>query len=465
MNEKQTCRKRLTLFIIIVGCWWTTPTVWAASDAPPASPAASAPADTGTTPAEKDAPRPDRPPQELPPWRHKWEPTGETITKVEWIYFETHLKGNNLNQPVNTILRLTTNKGTQGYALCSLLMKKSDALDAALIGMDPGDPEAAFEFLENHNIPGYPPPDQPPRFYYRTTADIAMWDLMGKIRGKPVHELLGTKQERIKIKFSIMVGGKCDESDRKKAVDQLQLGLKHGFRAVHVHIHNPKNPATDADVDNDILLFRELRQVAGPDVDLIADTHWAYTVEQAVRVGKVLQELKYRHLESPLPERNSWMDRYVELQKQLTIPVCAPEILQDDMKWGDGFAMRKRWVEAGAVKLPRSGHAGCGGFTPCLWTARMAAQKGSWTEIHHDGDFSFFYDLQIMAAFDAEHSGLFGWYGFPPKEPQIVPWMKTPTVYMVDGYVPVPKTPGMGVEINWEYVDKNRHEEKPPASP
>jgi L-alanine-DL-glutamate epimerase-like enolase superfamily enzyme len=382
--------------------------------------------------------------------QRQWAPTGQRIIKVEWIPFATHPTGQ--HSKCFMIARLTTDKGVQGSALFNRHYRKSDEVAAALIGLDPGNPEAVAAYLDSKG------------FSHRdyTPVDIAVWDLMGRIRGKPVHELLGTQQDSFQPKYSAWAH-QSGEAGIQEALKGLGEALQNGFQVCQIHCHYhgdyppPNNPyaTTEAELESDIKMFHELRQVAGPGVELIADCHYGYTVEQAVRIGKVLGELKYRHLESPLPERNSWMERYVELQKQLPIPICAPEILVDDTNWGGTFSSLVRWIEAGAAKHVRLSNK-IYGFTHNLWAARLAIQKGLCCEMHNDGDFTFFYDLEILASLDAGHTGQVGCYDVPSQEPKIDPWLKTPTVYLKDGRIPVPKTVGMGVEINWEYVNKNR---------
>ena len=132
-------------------------------------------------------------------------------------------------------------------------------MTSILVGEDPSDPEALWE-----------------KMYYQTNrfgrrgaaihaisgADIALWDIRGKIEGKPVSQLLGGPlRSDVRAYASVLFGDTPDETARM-ASEYVQMGLtamKFGW--------GPLGP--DAEVD--LAHVRAARQAIGPDLDLMVD--------------------------------------------------------------------------------------------------------------------------------------------------------------------------------------------------
>jgi D-galactarolactone cycloisomerase len=118
--------------------------------------------------------------------------------------------------------------------------------------------------------------------------DIALWDLIGKTVGQPVHRLLGGMgRSRVRAYASSIM---WDDD----ALVEKELGrvLDLGFKEIKVKVGNPIDKAMDR--------LRFVRRLAGDNIALYADANWAFTVGDAVRVGGLLADLNYRWFEEPI---------------------------------------------------------------------------------------------------------------------------------------------------------------------
>jgi galactonate dehydratase len=129
--------------------------------------------------------------------------------------------------------------------------------------------------------------------------DQALWDIAGKVRGVPVHELLGGPV-RDRIRVYSWVGGDRPQGIREAVQDQVD----QGFTAVKMNACGPIDAiATPADVDGVLARTHEARDVLGPDRGLAIDFHGRVSPAMAKRLLPRLEEVQPLFVEEPiLPE-------------------------------------------------------------------------------------------------------------------------------------------------------------------
>ena len=109
-------------------------------------------------------------------------------------------------------------------------------------------------------------------------VDIALWDILGKVAGLPVHRLLGGMGRTEVPVYAASVNWGSDEfMDR-----ELDGYLEKGFPRIKIKIANPVKDACRR--------IARLRKRAGDDIELCVDANWAYTLEEAVEVGRALSD-------------------------------------------------------------------------------------------------------------------------------------------------------------------------------
>ena len=141
-------------------------------------------------------------------------------------------------------------------------------------------------------------------------VDVALWDLAGKVAGLPIHRLLGTCRDKVPAYASTA----WQDTPREYAEEALGF-LSEGWPAYKIHPHG--NPRADIEIS------RAVREGVGGDMVLMLDSMWAYGYEDALRVGRAIEELEYFWYEDPLAEEDIY--NYVKLKSKLDIPIMSTE--------------------------------------------------------------------------------------------------------------------------------------------
>lgn len=142
-------------------------------------------------------------------------------------------------------------------------------------------------------------------------VDCALWDIRGKAAGLPVSELLGgAYRDGVECYISGLPAPTIPER-----VELAKSWKANGFNAIKM--------ALGYGVEEDIANLKAVRGAVGPDVQLFIDAHWNYSVSDAVRLSKRMEELDVRFLEAPLLPEN--VVGHAELRKKTVIPVALGE--------------------------------------------------------------------------------------------------------------------------------------------
>jgi L-alanine-DL-glutamate epimerase-like enolase superfamily enzyme len=199
-----------------------------------------------------------------------------------------------------------------------------------VVGSDPLEPARQWERLVfgTHERP-YPTP-----MALAAVIDIALWDIVGKVAGLPIHAVLGGAA-RTDIPLYWSVGAGWRKTPDEMAAD-LQRGLDQGFRAFKIRMDwGPLR--SDADPLKDRRMAEVCRDLVGPGVWIGFDANRGYTVGQAIRHGRRLEELGYAHFEEPLPPYD--LPGLRQLVDTLDIPVSSGEDEQGRWRFRDLLAL------------------------------------------------------------------------------------------------------------------------------
>jgi L-alanine-DL-glutamate epimerase-like enolase superfamily enzyme len=168
--------------------------------------------------------------------------------------------------------------------------------------------------------------------------------------------------------------------------------------------------------------------------------------EDAVRVGRVLEELDFYWYEHPMSEYR--VEPYIRLARELSIPILSPEIA------AGSIYTRADWIARGASDMSRIDVLR-GGITGCRKMAAICEAFGVRCEMHMAG----FGNLQILGATSEDTCE---YYERGLEAPGVD--YETPPPYLealadpldAEGCVPIPREPGMGYRIRWDYVEEHR---------
>ena len=270
--------------------------------------------------------------------------------------------------------------------------------------------------------------------------DQALWDIAGKVRDAPVHELLGGPV-RDRVRVYSWVGG----DDPLALRDALQEQLDAGFTAVKMNASGPLGPiATPGEVDQVVARAELVREVLGPDRDLALDFHGRLSVADARRVLSRLQDVAPLFVEEPLlPEHGRHLGPLVA---GTTIPIATGERL-----YGRGEFLAP--LEAGvAVVQPDLSHAG--GISEVRRIAALAEVYGASLAPHCPlGPIALAASLQVAFATPnfliQEQSQGIHYHG----EVGLLDYLVDGSVFrFVDGTVARPTGPGLGIQVDEDAV-------------
>jgi len=263
------------------------------------------------------------------------------------------------------LLTLRTDEGLDGHAFLGSAQRGA-TMDAAslirflkplVLGQDPLERERLWQAMWQRN--------RQTTLRAIGAVDVALWDLGGKIAGLPIHRLLGTYRDSAPAYASSAV-----LASKEAYAEEAASYRAAGWTAYK--IHPPTDPATD------IRVCEAVRRAVGDDYTVMLDSTWAYQYPEALRVGRVVEELGFHWYEDPLADDDLY--NYVKLKQQLKIPILATEYAPG------GFTALAPWITERATDYLRGDPAVKGGITPLVKTAHLAEAFHMNFEIHHGGN-------------------------------------------------------------------------------
>jgi L-alanine-DL-glutamate epimerase-like enolase superfamily enzyme len=295
--------------------------------------------------------------------------TDVTLTLFAWPDIPATIYGRHTGrfsgQSQLGLLRVITDEGLEGHAFLGSASRSAEFDGASLIhflkpivmGQDPLDRERLWHGLWSRS--------RNTTLRAIGAVDVALWDLGGKAAGLPIHKLLGSYRDSAPAYASSAV-----LASKEAYADEAVRFKTQGWTAYKIH------PPTDPDLD--IEVCRAVRRAVGDNFRIMLDSTWAYQYPEALRVGRVAQELGFYWYEDPLADDDLY--NYVKLKQQLSIPILATEYTPG------GFTAYAPWLTARATDYLRGDVAVKGGITPLVKTAHLAEAFHMNFEIHHGGN-------------------------------------------------------------------------------
>ena len=339
-----------------------------------------------------------------------------------------------------TLLRVRTRGGLEGYYFGGS-PATAEAANRLIGGMNALHREAIwYKLLRAQRIERHAMDDR-----NLCAVDCALWDLAGRMAGLPVHLLLGGARDKVPAYASTMCGDDIPGGlDTPEAYGAFAKACKaKGYTAFKLHTWMaPYGP----DLKRDIAACAAVREAVGPEMKLMLDPHHDYTREEALSLGRALEELDFSWMEEPMDEHST--SAFVWLTENLTkLQICGPETAHGQMY------TRAEWIVRGASDLSRVGVADVGGITPSMKVVHLCESFRVRCEVHGGGAAN----LQVLGTMATpgefyEHGLLHPHVDFDAEKP----WLKE-VIDPVDreGNVPIPIKPGLGEEIDWDFIKDN----------
>ena len=305
----------------------------------------------------------------------------------------------------------------------------ADAIECSiaplLCGLDPLEHERIWQSMMRLEPAGYVP------VFAISAVDVAIWDLAGKILGQPLYKLLGGRCDRI-----MAYASSAHLDSVGDYVRDLERCLSRGYRAYKIHPFNHPQ--------RDIELCRALRKEAGDGVRLMLDVAKGYNRSDALLVGRALEQLDYHWYEEPLPHYD--IEGYAALSSALDIAVVGAETIP-----GGVFSVANH-LRAGALDMVLCDVYWKAGVTGMLKTAGLCEAMGVGVASHHGASPAMnFANLHVLAgATNADMIEI-----LVPEEGYDYA-LANYLAPQADGWIAAPQAPGLGISIDWDYIDAHR---------
>jgi len=271
-----------------------------------------------------------------------------------------------------------------------------------------------------------------------SAVDIALWDILGKAVGKPVHELLGGRcRDRVKV-FANVVGDTPQQraESAREAVEQGYVSL----RTTPFFTGWEAGSSSSRVVGEAVEIVHAIREEIGRDIDLGLELHRNLTPHEAVLLAQELAPCRVLYYEDPLPPENE--DALVYVASRAPIPVAAGER-------STNLHQFTRLLDRNLVAFLRYDVSLAGGITQCRKVASAAEAHFVQVIPHLMGS------PVNTAAYAQLDAAIPNYYAqeanLPPGPAQE---LVDEPLGIVDGYLEIPKRPGIGIEINEKALGK-----------
>jgi len=342
-----------------------------------------------------------------------------------------------------TLFRIETEDGHEGFSF-GPIGTAEPLLEDILIGRDGLNREQIWQKLYRSQRINNTTLTEP----VMATVDEALWDLGGRYTGLPIHKLIGGNREKVPAYASTMIGDEDKGlSTPEDYADFAEECLERGYPAYKLHT---LFPPYDQDWERDAETCRAVAERVGDEMDLMLDCSAHYSRMEALKLGKALEEIDFYWYEEMMHEQS--MSAYQWLHNKLDIPLTGPETQK---AWGK-MGIRAEWIKHDAMDICRTGVYDVGGITPVLKTVGLCESFNIALELHGGGAAH----LQIMGAMGIpgeyyERGLLHPAIEYDPQPP----WLNAPIDPMDDeGLVTISQLPGLGYDIDWDYIDDHRVE-------
>jgi mannonate dehydratase len=290
-----------------------------------------------------------------------------------------------------------------------------------------------------------------------SAVDTALWDLLGKRAGLPVHHLLGGRSRE-----GVTAYGHANGADVDALLVEVDRLLREGYRAVRVQtgvpglekvygvsdrtVYEPADSAvptetvwsTEAYLDHLPGVLRRVREEFGPGPKLLHDVHHRLTPIEAARLGKSLEPYALTWLEDPVPAE--LQTGYRIIRRHTTTPIAVGEVF--NTIWDCADLIREQLID-----YIRCSVVHAGGITHLRRIHDLAALHHVRTGAHGATDMSpVCMAASLQLGISVPNFGLQEHMPHSAETDAVFPH----AYHYADGYLHPGEEPGLGIDIDEE---------------
>ena len=332
-----------------------------------------------------------------------------------------------------TLVQVETDEGISGIGSCSgngelIEVIVGRVLKPLLVGMDPMEIDEIWD-----------------RAYVRgghkefgtrgigvvalSGIDVALWDILGKVRGVPLYQLLGGKcRDKVPVYATALY-----PEEPSKVAKRARGFADQGFHGVKIKV--------GFDLDKDIRIVRAVREELGTEFVIMTDANQGYSVDVALKASDAFADCGAYWLEEPLFVED--IEGHATLREKGKTPIAVGENLHMSYAF-------ENFIARGAVDFVQPDVARAGGITEIRKITALAAKRNVPVSFHTWGDgVALAASAHLSAAVEDSIVMELDYTYNPLREELLCEPFK-----VENGYLIPPEKPGLGIELDQEALQR-----------
>ena len=332
------------------------------------------------------------------------------------------------------LVRMRSSDGVEGFGLATsytdiapILKVVKDGIAEQILGMDPLAPESLYQKLfglTSTRLPAERGWTREALIRISAAVDLACWDIVGRTAGLPLYRLFGGHRNRVPC--YVTCAYYRDGKDNAELRDEIQMLVDQGHRGF-------KGKVGGLGLAEDISRMEIVRDVIGPDRELMIDVNRAWDLKTAAEGARLLEHLNPAWLEEPV----RWTDDRRELRllsQRTSIPLSAGE--SELTSYGC-----RAMLEEQAIQILQFDCTMFGGFTQGRKLAALCELNHVDVAPHHD----CFIHAPLVAASPAGR--IVESFTDPERDPLQAELFENPPK-IADGWLRLNEEPGLGLTLS-----------------
>jgi L-alanine-DL-glutamate epimerase-like enolase superfamily enzyme len=369
------------------------------------------------------------------------------VLKKEWFHEPVFIDTLELLRYKNTFLcRVRSKDGATGISVAnndqmvSLYPIFVKRLQPFFIGKDARDLEKiiaeAYVYQSNYKMQSLA------LWIPLATIEFAILDMLGRISGKAIGELIGEIHNR---KIAVyQANGERGITPEVTIEHLLKEVGESKAKALKFKVGGRMSNNFELPAGRSEKLIPLVRKTFGDKMVIYADSNGSYTADEAIRIGRLMEEYHYGFYEEPVPF--DWYEETRQVRDALKIPIAGGE--------QEASIHAFRWLIANdALQVVQPDMFYFGGMVRSVKVARMAESFGKKCTPHISGSGIGYLYMMHFASSIPNAGPYHEFKGFNDELPFTC---STSTLSSDDGIVTVPSGPGLGIDIDPDYIAKHQ---------
>ena len=337
------------------------------------------------------------------------------------------------NTRSTTLVEVETDEGVSGIGSCSgngelIEVIIGRVLKPLLVGMDPIDIDEIWDkayVRGGHKEFG----TRGIGVVAMSGIDVGLWDILGKVRGVPLYQLLGGKcRDKVPVYATALY-----PEEPSKVAKRARGFADQGFHGVKIKV--------GFDLDQDVRIVRAVREELGRDFVVMTDANQGYSLDVALKASDAFADYGAYWLEEPLFVED--IDGHATLREKARTPIAVGENLHMSYSF-------ENFIKRDAVDFVQPDVARAGGITEIRKISTLAANHNVPVSFHTWGDgVALAASVHLSAALKDCIVMELDYTCNPLREELLREPFK-----VENGYLIPPEKPGLGIELNQEALQR-----------